>query len=198
MIVNGVSSYKHKNDVVLRDHAGQIVFLHPASCQPVKNQELLLTAFNRLLDDGVDAKLVWVGNNKSYMDLFKSLVLLMRRNVTFLGVVDNVRTYMVAADAVCLSSKMEGMPMTIIEAFSVGCPVLCTPVGGCVNMIRQGENGMMSDDLSEDAYYRILSSFASLSEEKRKQLSANSLESFCEYKIENCAKSYLQVYNKTT
>ena len=44
---------------------------------------------------------------------------------------DGVRDYMIAADAMCLSSKMEGMPMTIIEAFSVGLPALCTPVGGC-------------------------------------------------------------------
>ena len=33
----------------------------------------------------------------------------------------------------------EAFPISIIEAFSVGCPVLCTPVGGIVNMIKDGE-----------------------------------------------------------
>ncbi len=194
MIVNGVSYYHQQKEVVLRDNDKQTVFLHVASCQPVKNQELLFNAFSRLLDDGIDAKLVWVGSNTSFMELFYSLEPLMQRNVSYIGVVDGVRDYMVAADAVCLSSKMEGMPMTIIEAFSVGRPILCTPVGGCLNMIKQGENGMLSDDLTVEAYYNMLSNFVALPETERNQLSSHALKSFQEYTVENCAKSYLKVY----
>lgn len=194
MIVNGVSTYQQQKEVVLRDNDRQTVFLHVASCQLVKNQKLLLKAFNRLQEDGVDAKLVWVGSNTTFMELFHSLEPLMQRNVSFLGVVDGVRDYMVAADAVCLSSKMEGMPMTIIEAFSVGRPALCTPVGGCVNMIKTGENGMLSENLTVDAYYKMLSSFVALPENERIQMSNNAQESFQKYTIENCAISYLKVY----
>lgn len=194
MIVNGVSTYEQKKEVMLRDNDKQTVFLHVASCQPVKNQELLLKAFNRLLDDGEDAKLVWVGDNTSFMELFRSLGPLMQRNVSFLGVVDGVRDYMVAADAVCLSSKMEGMPMTIIESFSVGRPVLCTPVGGCLNMIKQGKNGMLSEGLTVEAYHKMLSDFIALPAIERNHLSNLARESFQEYTVENCAKNYLKVY----
>lgn len=194
MIVNGVSGYVKKKDIQLRDNANQIVLLHPASCQKVKNQELLFKAFNLLLDDGCDAKIVWVGSNKSFFSLYESLEPLMGRNVSFLGVVDNVRDYMVAADAMCLSSKMEGMPMTIIEAFSVGCPVLCTPVGGCVNMVENGKNGMMSDDLTVESYYRMLKAYVTLSQDEREIISANAFASFPPYTVENCVKGYLKVY----
>ena len=194
MIPNGVGPYLQEKVIQLRDHENQIVFLHPASCQKVKNQALLLAAFNKLLDKGVDAKLVWVGSNETFIDLFRSLEPLMKRNVLYLGVVDNVRDYMVAADAMCLSSKMEGMPITIIEAFSVGCIPICTPVGGCRNMIQTGKNGFLSEDLTEDSYYRILKSFVALSKEERTKISEDALHSFADYSVHNCAKQYLQVY----
>lgn len=195
MIPNGVGPYLQEKVIQLRDHENQIVFLHPASCQKVKNQALLLAAFNKLLDKGVDAKLVWVGSNETFIDLFRSLEPLMKRNVLYLGVVDNVRDYMVAADAMCLSSKMEGMPMTIIEAFSVGCVPICTPVGGCRNMIQSGNNGLLSDDLSEEAYFKALLTYAEASEEKKQSLKAAALDSFKQYSIEGCAASYLQLFN---
>jgi len=195
LIANGVSDYQHKKDIVLRDNAAQTVFLHVASCQRVKNQELLLKAFSRLLEDGHDAKLVWIGSNTSFHDLYDSLAPLMQKNVEYLGVREDVRDYMAAADALCLSSKMEGMPITIIEAFSVGRPVLSTPVGGCLNMIKQGENGMLSEDLSVEAYYRMLSAFAALPETERKQLSNHARESFLDsYQIGKCAVDYLKLY----
>lgn len=194
MIRNGVGPYTQEKVILLRDNENQIVFLHPASCQRVKNQELLLKGFNRLLDEGVDAKLVWVGSNETFIDLFRSLEPLMKRNVSYLGVVDNVRDYMAAADAMCLSSKMEGMPMTIIEAFSVGCVPICTPVGGCVNMIQSGENGLLSKDLSEEAYFEVLLTYAKASQEKKQALNAAALESFKDYSIEGCAASYLRLF----
>lgn len=193
MIQNGVSEYINRMKVNLKENEEQTVFLHPASCQPVKNQELLFTAYNRLLEDGFNVKIVWVGSSLSYLELFNSLKPLMK-DVLYLGVVDNVRDYMVASDAICLSSKMEGMPMTIIEAFSVGCPVICTPVGGCKNMVRNGENGFMSNDLSVDSYYETMLHFLNISKEDKRLLKEKAFESFKSYSIESCSKNYLQVY----
>lgn len=194
LIINGVSSYKKNKQLCLRDNDSQIVFLHPASCQPVKNQALLFNAFNRLLDNGVDVKIFWVGSNKAYIDLFESLKPIMSKQIVYLGEVNNVRDYMIASDATCLSSKMEGMPMTIIESFSVGRPVICTPVGGCVNIIKPGMNGLMSDSLSVDSYYKVLKTFVSLPKTEKKKMSEYSRKSFNDYTIEKCAKQYLEVY----
>lgn len=193
-IFNGVSKYVKNRDVSLRDNDKQVVFLHVASCQVVKNQQLLLMAFNKLLDSGYDAKIVWVGSNKSFYTLYQSLERFMKRNVSFLGVVNNARDYMVDADALCLSSKMEGMPMTVIEAFSVGLPVLCTPVGGCVNMVKQGQNGFLSKDLTVESYYNLLESFVLLTREERAKLRKGAMASFLNYSIEVCAKEYIKLY----
>ena len=148
MVYNGVSEYNGAGISPLRDNEEQLLFIHPASCQPVKNQVLLIKAFAKLVSEYPNSKMIWLGRNETYQSLYNSLVPFMPKQFIYVGTVPNVRDYLAQADAMCLSSKMEGMPMTIIEAFSVGTPALCTPVGGIVNMIEEDKNGLLSASLS--------------------------------------------------
>ena len=194
IVYNGVSNYAGNGIAPLRDNEDQFLFIHPASCQPVKNQELLIKAFTRLVIEYSNSKMIWLGHNASYKTLFDSLISIKPQQFEYLGVVPNVREYLSQADAMCLSSKMEGMPMTIIEAFSVGCPSLCTPVGGIVNMIKNGVNGMLSEDLEVESYYKMLKSFCELTIEQRKQMREQAKRSFAKYSIENSVRGYLEIY----
>ena len=194
IVYNGVSNYAGNGIAPLRDNEDQFLFIHPASCQPVKNQELVIKAFTRLVIEYPNSKMIWLGSNASYKTLFDSLISIKPQQFEYLGVVPNVRQYLSQADAMCLSSKMEGMPMTIIEAFSVGCPSLCTPVGGIVNMIENGVNGMLSEDLEVESYYKMLKSFCELTTEQRKQMRDMAKRSFAKYSIENSVRGYLEIY----
>lgn len=194
MVYNGVSDYTGKGITPLRDNDKQILFIHPASCQPVKNQELLINAFAKLTKDYPNTKMLWLGSNATYKALYDSLVPLMVNQFKYVGVVANVRDFLAQADAMCLSSKMEGMPMTIIEAFSVGTPALCTPVGGIVNMIDDGRNGMMSKDLSADEYYSMMKKFCALSAQEKADMRQCAKKSFSKYSIERTAHAYLDIY----
>ena len=138
--------------------------------------------------------MLWLGSNATHKALYNSLVPLMVNQFKYVGVVANVRDFLAQADAMCLSSKMEGMPMTIIEAFSVGTPALCTPVGGIVNMIEEGKNGMMSKDLSVDEYYSILRKFCDLTTQEKANMRQSAKNSFSKYSIENTANGYLDIY----
>lgn len=197
-IRNGVSDYVTKDKINLRENDDQIVFLHPARCHVVKNQELLIKAFSKLVDVVPNVKLIWIGNTESSKDLFESLVPFMPNQIVCKGEVINVRDYMAEADAMCLSSKMEGMPITIIEAFSVGCIPLCTPVGGCKNMIQDGENGFLSDDLTVEAYYLKLKQFCELQPEEKQTIKQKAKESFSNYTIDECSHHYIELFNKSS
>ncbi len=197
LVYNGVSDYEGTGIDSIRDCPDQWLFIHPASCQPVKNQALLIKAFARLVEDYPNSKMIWMGRKDSYQDLYQELVPDMVEQFKFIGPVSNVRDYLIQSDAMCLSSKMEGMPMTIIEAFSVGCPAICTPVGGIVNMIEDGENGMLSKSLSVDDYYLTLKRFCQLSFEKRRQMKQNAKKSFSKYSIESTALGYIEIYEET-
>jgi glycosyltransferase involved in cell wall biosynthesis len=48
-----------------------------------------------------------------------------------------------AADAALLSSSWENFPHMVVEALSVGTPVLATDVGGVTEIIRDGWNGLL-------------------------------------------------------
>ena len=63
----------------------------------------------------------------------------LRGIVALVGEVDDVPERLVAADLFVLSSRSEGMPMSILEAMAAGLPVVATDVGGIHEMISDGE-----------------------------------------------------------
>lgn len=57
------------------------------------------------------------------------------------NVPDAANTIMSLLDLLVLPSKMEGLPMSLIEALSYGIPILATKVGGIPEILRDGYNG---------------------------------------------------------
>lgn len=195
VIPNGVSPYTKNLELKIRDNREQLVFVHPARCQPVKNQELLFKAFQELVNVYPNVKIIWAGRIDVSKEEYDKLKTIMPSQVEYIGEVKNIRDYLYSADAMCLSSKMEGLPMTILEAFSVGCIPLCTPVGGCKNVIKKGINGFLSDDLTVGSYCRMLKQFVGLSEEERNRIKKEGLETYKEFSIENTCSQYLELFN---
>jgi glycosyltransferase involved in cell wall biosynthesis len=48
-----------------------------------------------------------------------------------------------AADVVCLTSAVEALPMSVLEAMSVGRPVIAAGVGGVPEVVGDGETGIV-------------------------------------------------------
>jgi glycosyltransferase involved in cell wall biosynthesis len=48
-----------------------------------------------------------------------------------------------AADVVCLTSAVEALPMTVLEAMSVARPVIATRVGGLAEVVEDGRTGFL-------------------------------------------------------
>jgi glycosyltransferase involved in cell wall biosynthesis len=63
--------------------------------------------------------------------------------VRVLGPRADVPDLMVAADAVCLASDAEGVPMVLLEAMALGRPVVATRVGGVAEAVEAGETGLL-------------------------------------------------------
>ena len=70
------------------------------------------------------------------------------------------------------------MPVTLLEALSIGCIPICSPVGGIPEVINSGENGLLSSDSSEEAYYKALKSFVSCTDIETKDMKQTCLEVF--------------------
>ena len=65
--------------------------------------------------------------------------------VRFLGPLprDRVLELFRAADAAILTSIWENFPHSVVEALSVGTPVIATATGGVAEVLRDGENGLL-------------------------------------------------------
>ncbi|HUT25220.1 MAG TPA: glycosyltransferase family 4 protein, partial [Sumerlaeia bacterium] len=63
--------------------------------------------------------------------------------VRFLGSRSDAPEILNAVDCVALTSRVEGMPRTLLEAFAARTPVVSTPAGGVPEILRDGENGLL-------------------------------------------------------
>ncbi|MGG7141935.1 glycosyltransferase family 4 protein [Clostridium nigeriense] len=70
-------------------------------------------------------------------------------NVILLGYRSDIQNIMAQVDLVVLSSLWEGFPLTPIEAFSVGKPVVATNIEGTVEIIRDKYNGLLVEPKNE-------------------------------------------------
>lgn len=166
-----------------------LVFIHVSRCHENKNQKMLFNVFKRLNTEGYDLILLVIGQDyeKEY-----DLSILNRNNIFYLGSKHNVSDYLYASDAFCLSSIFEGMPISLIEAFACGCTPICTPVGGCKDVIINGVNGFLSESVKEIDYYLAVIDFI----EARKKVPREKLINFYKdnFSIDECAKNYLKLY----
>lgn len=60
-----------------------------------------------------------------------------------LGERADVGRLLAAADVVCLTSATEALPMTLLEGMAAGKPVVSTSVGGAVDVVLEGETGLL-------------------------------------------------------
>ncbi len=61
----------------------------------------------------------------------------------YLGFIKNPDEIYRYAHVLVLASESEGLPMSILEAQSIGVPVIVTSVGGCPEIIEHGVNGFI-------------------------------------------------------
>jgi len=113
---------------------------------PVKNHALFLRAFHRLLHSGLPARAFVFGDGYLRQELEQLAASLNLRDgrVVFTGWTRETDHIMAGLDIVALSSDNEGTPVTLIEAMAAGKPVVSTRVGGVADIVREGENALLS------------------------------------------------------
>jgi glycosyltransferase involved in cell wall biosynthesis len=63
--------------------------------------------------------------------------------VELVGEVADVRPYLGSSDVFVLSSRSEGMPLSVLEAMAAALPVVATAVGGLNEVVLDGETGLL-------------------------------------------------------
>jgi glycosyltransferase involved in cell wall biosynthesis len=183
--------FEIKNEIQDFKDKGYTVFVHIGRFSVQKNQIMLINVFNKLIQDGKQVVLLIIGPGFDSKEGYK-LRNIASKNIFFLGEKHNISDYLLNVDAFCLSSIYEGMPISLIEAFACGCTPICTPVGGILNTILNGETGFLSLSVSDKDYYNsILTYLLNKDQVKREDLIRYY---FSHFTIEECVNKYLSLY----
>jgi len=165
---------------------------------PVKNHGLLLHAFRLALSSNPDLQLWMVGDGperKALESLAAELEISDR--VTFWGQQLDVAPFFSAADAFIMSSTSEGLPMSLLQAFSLGLPAIVTDVGGMAEVVRIAQAGYtvpVGDPAPMAAAIVRLAS----DDTERRQFSANAEAIFNErFTLDAMVKNYMDLYRNT-
>ena len=111
--------------------------------EPVKNHALLLHAFRGALASMPELRLWMVGDGSERAAMERLAAELgIAGQVTFWGQQLDVAPFFSAADAFIMSSKSEGLPMSLLQAFSLGLPAIVTDVGGMAEVVRLSQAGL--------------------------------------------------------
>ncbi|HEX5150802.1 MAG TPA: glycosyltransferase [Parafilimonas sp.] len=174
------------------------IFVHIGRLKNQKNHLLLISAFKKLLEDGVNALLIMIGAERDGEESRQIALAIKKacagtRNIIWIGGNQPATDYLMLADFFCLSSIYEGMPISLIEAFATGCLPICTPVGAIPEMMDG--NDFLATGTTEDAYYRALATAYASPKEKLIFLRDKFMTLFNEkYAMKHCANSYEQLY----
>lgn len=171
------------------------VFLHASRICPEKNQVMLCKVFDRLIREGEDIVLAIAGPIHHH-EIFDEMKPFFSDRIRYIGERNDIPSLLCSADGMCLSSFYEGLPVILLESLAAGCISICTPVGGILDVIHNEENGVLSRDVSEDAYYSAVKRFLDLPDEAVQRLKYSSLQTGINYDIRTTSQMYLDYYSE--
>jgi glycosyltransferase involved in cell wall biosynthesis len=157
VIRNGVTPYKennaHRSDELLGElgiDASSVVIGSIGRLAYVKGYDLLLAAFAKLCGESgsptgrSSAVLLLVGDGPERTALEdKAKGLGVENQVVFAGYREDVAELLNSMDLFVLTSRSEGLSISLLEAMSAGVPVLVTDVGENAEVLNGGECGVM-------------------------------------------------------
>jgi glycosyltransferase involved in cell wall biosynthesis len=115
-----------------------------------KDHETLLAAFARVSARRPDAWLAIVGDGELRAELQRRAAGLGLERCRFLGFRTDLDALLPAFDVFCLSSHMEGLGTSLLDAMCFARPVVATRAGGIPEAVADGETGLLGPPRDPD------------------------------------------------
>ncbi len=164
-IVPNTKSYEKKNYILFSGHLIED-----------KGYKDLIRAFAMIAKKYPDWKVVFAGNREVEQARTLAKELGISNQIELLGWVAGEEKHKAYSEAraLCLPSYAEGFPMTVLEAWAYGLPVITTPVGGIPDIAVDGGNMLLFTPGDVEALAERLERII-YDEELRERLSSESI-----------------------
>lgn len=156
------------------------ILVSTARLVEAKGVDILIQAVSRVVRQGVPCRCIIVGDGplkKKLLEQANSLGLW--DSIHFEGFQSDVRPYLEAASAFILTSRVEGLSLSILEAMACGLPCIVTDVGGSAEAVRDQVAGLVVAPESVEAAADAILYFATHPNE-RARMAGKSRERVCE------------------
>ncbi len=166
-ITLGAADYDLRGEHSLKKQ--QTLFLCPAGLRPVKGILELLTMFDRVAAENSACHLAFCGPilDENYSNRFLAAIE-KRRWSSYLGAIPSaaMASAMRGADVVLNNSQTEGLANTLLEAATIGIPILARNIPGNAAVVKHNINGLLYNDEDEFVQHAL----QLLNQDKRQKL----------------------------
>jgi N-acetyl-alpha-D-glucosaminyl L-malate synthase BshA len=172
------------------------VVVHVSNFREVKRVPEVVTVFHHVLQAGIEAKLLLVGDGPDRQRAEEQCRSLgMCEQVRFLGKQDQVEEVLSIADLFLMPSGSETFGLAALEAMSCSVPVVSSNIGGLPEVNIHGETGYLCDlddvECMADYAVQILTD-----EELHRQLSRNARARAELFEISKIVGEYEDLYTR--
>lgn len=146
----------------------------------------------------VPALQLWIVGNGSIRPQLEELVvrLGLADHVTFWGERHHVAPFFSTADVFTMSSVSEGLPMSLLQAMSIGLPAIVTDVGGMAEIVRNAECGLRVPVGDAAAYADAIVQLAQ-NPAARESFAANAVQAYqTDFTLEHMDAAYMDLYSR--
>lgn len=163
----------------------------------IKNHQMFLDIIDKV-NQKTSKKVVYfiVGDGEESLTIQESIKPLKEKgmDIRMTSWIKDIATFNAGMDIICLTSKNEGTPVSLIEAQAAGIPIIATNVGGIKDIILEDKTGYIVDKDDIDGFSEKL--WELIENENKRQLMSQKGWSFVEEKFQypNLIKNMDQYY----
>ena len=161
----------------------------------IKNHKMLLKAFQRVLKEMPDVKLVLIGEGPTKQEcecLARDLNIL--KHILFTGLREDLSELLQVFDICVLSSDAEAMSLFLLESMAAGLPVIATEGGGNPEIVINGETGVLVPPKDYKAFANAIIDLAKDSK-KRQQMGKAGRDRVSKFfNLDNMLAEYEKLY----
>jgi glycosyltransferase involved in cell wall biosynthesis len=116
--------------------------------------------------------------------------------VRFLGYRDDIAQILRAADVLAMTSDQEGLPIVLLEAMALGCPIVATAVGEIPRVLRTGKNAWLVPPDNLPALTEALREALGAPHLARERAAQAQMEFHRRFSRESMGSQYLKIYDR--
>lgn len=151
-----------------------------------KGFDLLIESFAQFAKKNAEWNLVLVGDGEQRSELEEAIrEHQLTERVLITGYTTEVRKYLQEASAYLLSSRWEGFPMVLTEAFEMGLPVVAYDITAVQPLVTDGMEGILAKSYDTADFAEKMLKMAECSREERARMAEKAIEKADSLAIEN-------------